>query len=92
MSRWRLRAKTGRVLAEVVLADGTNVNHELVKDGWFWWYRNYAPSDTILEGWETAAREAKRGLWDDPSPIPPWEWRNAKRASEHSCYHPTPTV
>ena len=26
---------------------------------------------------ETEAREAGRGLWRDPGPIPPWEWRKA---------------
>src|SRR5262249_37981678 len=54
----------------------TNVNHELVKEDWCWWYRKYAPGDTVLEGLETKAREAKKGLWADPRPVPPWEWRN----------------
>jgi restriction endonuclease len=27
--------------------DGTNVNHTLVKEGW--WYRKYAPGDTFAE-------------------------------------------
>jgi endonuclease YncB( thermonuclease family) len=30
--------KYGRTLADVLLKDGTNVNHTLVKDGWCWWY------------------------------------------------------
>ena len=67
--------KYGRTLADVLLTDGTNVNQELVKEGWCWWYRKYAPGDTVLEGLETEAREAKRGLWVDPQPVPPWEWR-----------------
>ena len=46
------------------LLDETNVNHTLVKDGW-WWYRKYAPGDTVLEGLEEEAREAKKGLWAD---------------------------
>ena len=25
-----------------MLQDGTNVNHELVKEGWCWWYRKDA--------------------------------------------------
>jgi len=35
--------KYGRTIADVILPDGTNVNHTLVKDGWCWWCRNYAP-------------------------------------------------
>ena len=38
----------GRTLADVLLPDGTNVNHTLVKDGWCWWYRKYAPGHTVL--------------------------------------------
>ena len=61
--------KYGRTLADAMLSDGTNVNHELVKDGWCWWYRKYAPGDTILEGLEKEARKAKKGLWAD---LPRW--------------------
>ena len=42
----------------MILPDGTNVNQELVKEGWCWWYRKYAPGDTVLEGLEKEAREA----------------------------------
>ena len=63
----------------VILRYGTNVTHALVKDGWCWWYRKYAPLDTELESLEKAAREAKKGLWVDPAPIPPWVYRKAKR-------------
>jgi micrococcal nuclease len=63
----------------VLLLDGMNVNHELVKDGWCWWCRKYAPGNTVLEGLERAAREAEKGLWVDPAPIPPWVLRKAKR-------------
>ncbi|HKQ35109.1 MAG TPA: thermonuclease family protein [Nitrospiraceae bacterium] len=65
--------KYGRTLADVFLPDGTNVNHQLVKDGWCWWYRKYAPGDTLLKGMEKEARESKKGLWADPQPVPPWE-------------------
>ena len=49
--------KYGRTLADVFLLNGTHVNHTLVKDGWCWWYRKYAPGDTVLEGLEKEARE-----------------------------------
>ena len=69
----------GRTIAAVLLPDGTNANHVLVKDGWCWWYRKYAPMDTDLEELENAARDAKKGLWMDPAPIPPWVYRTATR-------------
>ena len=70
--------KYGRTLADVLLLDGTNVNYTLVEDGWCWWYRKYAPGDTVLEGLEKDAREGKKGLWADPQPVPPWEWRRSR--------------
>lgn len=60
----------------MLLLDGTNVNHTLVKGGWCWRYRKYAPGNAELEKLETEAREVRRGLWTDPHPVPPWEWRN----------------
>jgi endonuclease YncB( thermonuclease family) len=71
--------KYRRTLGDVLLPDGTNINHTLVKDGWCWWYRKYAPGDTMLEGLEREAREERKGLWADPVPVPPWEWRKARR-------------
>jgi len=71
--------KYRRTLADVFLRDGTHVNHELVKDGWCWWYRKYAPGDIVLEGLEKEARQAKKGLWADPHRVPPWEWRKRTR-------------
>jgi endonuclease YncB( thermonuclease family) len=72
--------KYGRSLADVLLPDGTNVNHTLVKDGWCWWYRKYANGDVMLEELETRARAAGIGLWADRQPVPPWEWRRLGRS------------
>ena len=63
--------KYGRTIADVFLPDGTNVNHTLVKAGWCWWYRKYAPLDTELERLEKEAREGRKGLWADLQPVPP---------------------
>lgn len=71
--------KYKRTIADVTLPDGRMLNQELVKDGWCWWYRKYAPNDTALEKLESEAREAKRGLWADPNPVPPWVWRKTRR-------------
>ena len=49
--------KCKRTIGDVILPDGMNLNQELVKQGWCWWYRTYAPGDTVLEGLEAEARE-----------------------------------
>jgi micrococcal nuclease len=67
--------KHKRTIGEVILEDGTNVNHGHVKECRCWWYRKYAPGDTVLKGLGKEAREAGTGLWADPHLVPPWEWR-----------------
>ena len=69
-----------RTLAMVELTDGTNLNYELVRQGWCWWYWKYAPDEILLALLEAGAREAKKGLWVDPEPVPPWEWRKRGKA------------
>ena len=72
------RDNHGRTLADVFLPDGTHVNHELVKDGWCWWYQKYAPKDLVLRQLEQEAREYKKGLWSEPHPVPPWLFRRLR--------------
>jgi endonuclease YncB( thermonuclease family) len=67
----------GRVVGEVILPDGMNLNHELLRAGLAWWYRQYS-SDWELAGLEAQARAEHRGLWSDASPIPPWEYRKRR--------------
>jgi endonuclease YncB( thermonuclease family) len=42
------RDRYGRIVADVILADGRNVNHELVRRGLARWYRKYAPHAPVL--------------------------------------------
>lgn len=79
---WHKKDRYGRLVG-VVLVDGHDVNLEQVRAGFAWWYREYAkeqkPEDRALyELAEKAAREGKLGLWADPRPKPPWEWRSKK--------------
>ena len=69
----------GRTVGEVLLPDGRSLNRELVKAGFAWWYRRYAPDNEPLKQLEQEAREAKRGLWVDPHAVSPWEWRIGKK-------------
>ena len=68
----------GRTLGEIIVG-GESVNVWLVRGGWAWWYELYAPDDTQLRDAQQEARQAGRGLWADPKPVPPWEWRRGKR-------------
>ncbi len=76
--RPRNKDRYGRTVAEVVLPDGRNLNHELVQAGFAWWFRKYARHDAELARLEAEAQAAKRGLWSDRHPVPPWDWRSAK--------------
>ncbi len=74
--------KYDRTLAHIILADGNELNRELVRRGYAWWYRKYS-SDETLGRLEADAREKKLGLWSDAKPVPPWDWRTAKRTKQH---------
>jgi len=80
----------GRLVAVVYLqGSGQSLNLELVKAGLAWWYRRYAPGDRPLEEAEEEARAARRGLWKDPAPIPPWEWRSGQRTARRMAVNPS---
>lgn len=78
----------GRLLADVVLADGRVVNQELVRAGLAWWYREFAPEARELEALEQQARARRLGLWADPQPLPPWEFRRSERAAPRESLRP----
>ncbi|UZR29055.1 thermonuclease family protein [Methylococcus mesophilus] len=63
---------------------GVDVNAEQVKTGMAWAYRKYLTDQSFIV-LEESARASKLGLWADPNPIPPWEYRHgpsgAKSAS-----------
>jgi endonuclease YncB( thermonuclease family) len=67
----------GRLLAWLTVGS-TPINAEMVKAGFAWHYRKYAPKETELAQLETDARNNRRGLWIDPAPVAPWEFRKKK--------------
>ena len=67
------RDKYRRTLGIVILPDGKNMNHDLVKNGYAWRYKK--SKDPVLGELESVARKYKRGLWKKPNPISPWEYR-----------------
>lgn len=68
----------GRVVAFSYLENGKELGHEMVKAGMAWHFKKYN-SDNDLAKLEIEARKAKRGLWIDPKPVPPWEYRKLKK-------------
>lgn len=78
-------ARDGGVSGIVILPDGRILNQEMVRSGLCWWERRYT-KDESLPLLEAEAHAAKRGLWAQREPIPPWDWRRMKvkpRAVEH---------
>jgi endonuclease YncB( thermonuclease family) len=57
-----------------VFQGDVNVNQVLVKEGWCWWVSKYVLRDAVLQKFEEV-KEAKKGLWADPNPTPPWLYR-----------------
>lgn len=70
--------KYKRFLGWVTGPEGQNINLALVAAGLAWNYVEYSKS-TELAAAEKAARDAKRGLWNDWKPMAPWEWRDLQR-------------
>ena len=68
-----------RTLARVY-CDEVDANSEQVRRGMAWIFTRYAPKDSPLYAVEAEARTARRGLWADAEPVPPWEWRRSKAA------------
>jgi hypothetical protein len=70
------RNRYGRVIGRVYI-ESLDVNAEQIKRGMAWIYRKY-DRDRSLLALEHEARGAKRGLWTDPNPIPPWEYQHGR--------------
>ena len=65
----------------VVYVDGINVNQEILRAGYAWQYRKYCVA-SFCPSWsklEQEAKAVKKGLWADPNPLPPWEWRRLRK-------------
>lgn len=75
--RWEKKDRYGRILGDVHLDDRL-INLEMVQEGLAWHYKQYSKSKELAEA-EDEARKAKKGLWADKSPEPPWEFRKKGR-------------
>lgn len=67
-----------------VLVSGKDANLEQVTRGFAWHYKQYeleqsANDRRLYDLAEKEARAAKRGLWADADPMPPWDFRHNKQ-------------
>jgi len=80
---WNKQDRYGRTVG-IVMVNGIDANLAQIKAGMAWWYRKYAmeqsPEDRgRYEFEEREARARRVGLWQDPDPIAPWDWRHPKK-------------
>jgi endonuclease YncB( thermonuclease family) len=54
------------------------LNQALVSNGLAWHFKKYS-KDMSYDVLEQKARASKIGLWSDPNPTAPWDWRKSKR-------------
>jgi len=64
----------GRTLAFVYVGN-ICLNEELLRLGMAWHYKHYN-KDPKLARLEENARAAKIGLWSQPNPVAPWDFRH----------------
>ena len=69
------RDQHGRLLGRL-WRDDRDLNREMVAEGWAWAFGGYVDDDDMVAA-EAEARRARRGLWADPRPVTPSQWRAA---------------
>lgn len=78
----------GRLLGRLEV-NGRDCALAQLRAGLAWHYRAYADEQPAemrrsYSSAERLARQQRRGLWSDPAPTPPWEWRRRTRARQGS--------
>lgn len=67
--------KYGRIIGDITCNE-VNANKHQVDNGMAWVYRKYS-NDSALIALEAQAKNIGLGLWDDPNPVPPWDFRQS---------------
>jgi endonuclease YncB( thermonuclease family) len=77
----------GRTLGSLEV-DGGDVALLMLSSGLAWQFTRYS-DDEVLAAAEDEARAARRGLWADREPVPPWDWRATERERKAAARQPT---
>lgn len=75
----------GRMVAKVVVG-GQDTNLRMVRLGYAWHYKRYESEQTdedrrLYDEAEGAATKERLGLWREPEPVAPWDFRASRRSS-----------
>jgi endonuclease YncB( thermonuclease family) len=102
---WEKRDRYRRIVGRVLVPQCTqsqcgytiDAGLEQIKAGLAWHYKQYAieqpPAErTRYAALELQARERGEGLWRDPYPVPPWQFRHAGRAAHAAISRTSPSV
>ena len=68
------RDRYGRLIVSLNCGGQDAAVHQ-VRSGAAWVFRRYVRADSPLFLTEIEAKSAKRGLWANPDPVPPWQFR-----------------
>lgn len=80
---WSKRDRYGRLIGKILLHNGADVNLRQIELGLAWHYKAYEQEQVSQDRQayamaERQARQIRAGLWSDPQPTPPWEYRRRR--------------
>ena len=73
----KTKDRYGRTVGHVLL-DKRDMNLEMLEEGMAWHYAHYDHNKRLADA-EQEARGNRLGLWQDPNPVAPWDWRASGR-------------
>ena len=97
---WSKKDSYGRFVAKITGGDPSrDVNLAQVSGGHAWHYRHFEdeqskPDRVAYAAAEQLAREQRLGLWGEPDPVEPWDWRHGraggpvKKSRSSICHAP----
>ena len=77
--RYKAVDRYGRILG-TVFCNGVEINLVMVQNGYAWHYSCYDKTSAYIQA-EKQSRIEKKGLWADPKPIKPCEFRKVSRGA-----------
>ena len=78
--RYKAVDRYGRILG-TVFCNGVEINLVMVQNGYAWHYSCYDKTSAYIQA-EKQSRIEKKGLWADPKPIKPCEFRIVSRGAQ----------